>query len=243
MRSDAFVNTRVVPRLRQETRERASGPGRFALVPLLVMGLFLAVFAARSLAQAPEELKVQGYVSDLAGVLSSSGREQLTELCSEVDQKAQAQIAVVTVKSLGGRTIEDYSIGLATRLGIGPKSTNRGVLVLLAVEDRRYRIEVGYGLEAILPDGKVGGFGREAVPYLRQNDYDSAMLLMTRRVADVIGKRSDGRASDCVCLGRVLSLQRPQHLVIFNPFAHGLITDGAEHRFAGTVGIHDERVP
>lgn len=125
-------------------------------------------------------------MGDFAGVLSASSRDQLTALCTEVEQKTQAQIAVVTVKSLGGRTIEDYSIELATRLGIGPKSTNRGVLILLAVDDHRYRIEVGYGLEAILPDGKVGGFGREAVPYLRANDYDSALLLMTRRVADVI---------------------------------------------------------
>ena len=54
------------------------------------------------------------------------------------------------------------------------------------MDDRRYRIEVGYGLEPILPDGKVGGFGREAVPFLKQGDYSAAVLLMARRVADVI---------------------------------------------------------
>ena len=127
-----------------------------------------------------------GYVTDIGGVLSQQAREKLTALCTELDQKTQAQIAVVTVKSLESRTVEDYSIDLATRLGIGPKSANRGVLILLAVGDRRYRIVVGYGLEAILPDGKVGGFGREAVPYLRAGDYDAALLLMTRRVAEVI---------------------------------------------------------
>ena len=90
------------------------------------------------------------------------------------------------MKSLEGRAIEDYSIDLATRLGVGPKASNRGVLILVAVDDHQYRTEVGYGLEAILPDGKVGGFGREAVPYFRNNDYDSALLLITRRIADVI---------------------------------------------------------
>lgn len=131
-------------------------------------------------------MKASGYVTDLAGALSEPVREQLASLCTEVDQKTQAQIAVVVVKSLEGRPIEDYSIDLATRLGIGPKSSSRGVLILLAVADHRYRIEVGYGLEAILPDGKVGGIGREAVPYLRANNYDAALLLMTQRVADVI---------------------------------------------------------
>jgi len=62
------------------------------------------------------------------------------------------------------------------------------VLILIAPNDRKYRIEVGYGLEAILPDGKVGGFGREAVPLLRQNDYSDAALLLTRRIAAVIAQ-------------------------------------------------------
>jgi uncharacterized protein len=123
---------------------------------------------------------------DTAGVLSQSARDQLTALCTEVDQKAQAQIAVVTVKSLDGRPIEDYSVDLATRLGIGPKKSDRGVLILVSTGDHKYWTSVGYGLEPILPDGKVGSFGREAVPYFRDGNYDAALLLLTRRVADVI---------------------------------------------------------
>ena len=123
---------------------------------------------------------------DLAGVLSQSARDQLTALCTELDQKTQAQIAVVTVKSLDGRPIEDYSIDLATRLGIGPKKSDRGVMILFAIDDHRDRVEVGYGLEPVLPDGKTGSFLREIVPYLRSGDYNAAILLVTRRVADVI---------------------------------------------------------
>jgi uncharacterized protein len=152
---------------------------------LLVVVLFqLSVWSAQ--AQSAEQLKVNGYVSDFADVLRPPTKQQLEALCTELDQRTQAQIAVVTIKSLDGKPIEEYSIDLATRLGIGPKQSNRGVLILMAVADRRYRIEVGYGLEDILPDGKVGGIGREAVPYLRQGDYDGALLLMTRRVAEVI---------------------------------------------------------
>lgn len=158
------------------------------LALLAILGAF-AIAAPRAHAQSVDQVAAQakqGYVTDIAGVLSQSAKDQLTALCTEVDQKAQAQIAVVTVKSLEGQSVTDYSFDLASRLGIGPKSTNRGVLIFVAPNERKYWTQVAYGLEPILPDGKVGGFGREAVPYLRENNYDAAVLLMTRRVADVI---------------------------------------------------------
>lgn len=137
-------------------------------------------------AEKTDQLKPQGYVNDFAGVLSASAKAQLTALCTEVDQKAHAQIAVVTVKSLDGQPVEDFTLDLATKWGVGPKQYASGVMILIASEDRKSRVEVGYGLEPILPDGKVGGFLREGVPFLRENDYDRALLLVTRRVADVI---------------------------------------------------------
>jgi uncharacterized protein len=152
----------------------------------LLLLLLLCVPAAR--AEQVKNLKPQGYVNDFAGVLSAPTKDKLTALCAEVDQKTRAQIAIVTVSSLEGEPIEQYSIDLATAWGIGPRQKDRGVLILLAPNDRKYRIEVGYGLEGILPDGKVGGFGREAVPFLRQNDYSGAVLLMTERVAQVIAE-------------------------------------------------------
>jgi uncharacterized protein len=150
--------------------------------------LFAASLVAASTAagQTPQKIKPTGYVLDYAEVLSPPARNQLSNLCAEVEKLTQAQIAVVTVKSLDGRTIEDYSMDLATQLGVGPKASDRGVLILLAVEDRQYRIEVGYGLESILPDGKVGSFGREAAPLLGEKNYDQAILLLTRRIADTI---------------------------------------------------------
>ena len=151
--------------------------------PLLFL-LVLCVPAAK--AEQIKNLKPQGYVNDFAGVLSAQAKDKLTAICGEVNQKTKAQIAIVTVSSLEGEPIEQYSIDLATEWGIGPKQKDRGVLVLVAPNDRKYRIEVGYGLEGILPDGKVGGFGREAVPFLRQNDYSGAVLLMSERVAQVI---------------------------------------------------------
>jgi len=163
-------------------------PFRYAksvIRPLLFL-LVLCVPPVR--AEQIKNLKPQGYVNDFAGVLNAPAKDKLTALCAEVDQKAKAQIAVVTVSSLEGEPVEQYSIDLATQWGVGPKQSARGVLILVAPNDRKYRVEVGYGLEPILPDGKVGGFGREAVPFLRQNDYSGAVLLITQRVAGVIAE-------------------------------------------------------
>ena len=149
----------------------------------------LALFlAAGARAEKPQDLQPQGYVNDFAGVINPKTQQELNALCTEVDQKAQAQIAVVTVKSLGGEPIDNFSIDLATHWGIGPKQKDRGVMILLAPNDRQYRFEVGYGLEPILPDGLVGDFGRQARPLLRAGNYSGALLLMTRRVAGVIAK-------------------------------------------------------
>jgi uncharacterized protein len=140
------------------------------------------------LAEPVSQLRPTDYVNDFAHVLDPSTIAQLDNICQQLDQKAHAQVAVVTVNSLDGSDIESYAVALYKQWGIGSKATDHGVLVLLAVQDRKYRIEVGYGLEPILPDGKVGGFGREAVPLLKQNNYSGAVLLMTSRVADVIAQ-------------------------------------------------------
>lgn len=153
--------------------------------------LFLLAFvcsAPQVYSEQVKNLKPQGYVNDFAGVLSAQAKEKLTALCAEVDQKTKAQIAVVTVSSLEGEDVERYSFDLATQWGVGPKQQARGILILVAPNEHKYWTQVGYGLEAILPDGKVGGFGREAVPLLRQNDYSGAVLLMTERVAAVIAE-------------------------------------------------------
>jgi len=134
------------------------------------------------------QLNPSNYVNDFAGVLDPATVARLNNLCRQVDEKAHAQIAVATVKSTDGQDIVSYAVALYQKWGIGKKGQDRGVLILLATQDHKYWITVGYGLEPILPDGKVGGFGREAVPLLRSGDYAGAVTLMTSRVAEVIAK-------------------------------------------------------
>jgi uncharacterized protein len=152
---------------------------------LVAVALFISLPVC---AEPISQLHPTGYVNDFAHVLDPSTVAQLENICRQIDRKAHAQIAVVTINSLDGADIESYSVDLFKKWGIGYKSTDRGVLILLAVKDHRYRVEVGYGLEPILPDGKVGGFGRETVPLLRQNDYNGALLLLVSRIANVIAQ-------------------------------------------------------
>jgi uncharacterized protein len=133
-------------------------------------------------------LRPSNYVNDFAGVLDASTQVSLNALCQQVEQKAQAQIAVVTVKSVDGQDVVTYAVALYQKWGIGAKGKDRGVLILLATDDRKYWTAVGYGLEGILPDGKVGGFGRDIVPLLRSGNYAAAVTSITARVAAVIAQ-------------------------------------------------------
>ncbi len=151
-----------------------------------VTSALVLVLAAQ--AEPVARLKATDYVNDFAQVLDQNSIAQMDDICRQIDEKAHAQIAVVTVRSLDGSDIESYAVDLFHQWGVGSKSTNRGVLILYAINDHRARIEVGYGLEPILPDGKVGGFQREAVPLMQSGNYSQALLLVTTRVADVIAQ-------------------------------------------------------
>jgi uncharacterized protein len=158
-------------------------PIRIKLGLLAVLLVALGGFAS---AEKIADIRPQGYVTDLAGVIDPGTKAKLEMLCAEVQQKTGAQIAVVTVNSLDGESKEDYSADLYKQLGVGSKQDNRGVLLLVAPKERQYRIEVGYGLEPVINDARAGDIGREMVPALRQQDYSGAILLATTRIAQLI---------------------------------------------------------
>src|SRR5271169_1098858 len=154
---------------------------------------WLGVAAALLLALAAHaepvaQLKYTDYVNDFAHVLDTNTIAQMDEICRQIDQKAHAQIAVVTIHTLDGSDIESYAVDLFHKWGVGSKSKDTGVLILYAIDDHRARIEVGYGLEPILTDGKVTSFQREAIPLMRSGNYSQALLLVTTRVANVIAQ-------------------------------------------------------
>ena len=154
---------------------------RTALLPCLL--LFSANFGA---AEDIKKLHPTGYVSDLAGVIRPEAKTRLEALCTELEQKTGAQMAIVTVQSLEGESVENYGVDLFKQLGVGSKKDNRGVMLLVAPNERKYRIEVGYGLEPVINDARAGDAGRAMVPFLRANDYGTAIVVASRQLAKYI---------------------------------------------------------
>ncbi|SNS83768.1 uncharacterized protein SAMN05421770_102518 [Granulicella rosea] len=126
------------------------------------------------------------YIDDYAGVLSPGGRQQAEAMCTRLHLLTKAQVIVVTVKTLEGVSVDQFANKLFHQWKIGESKTDRGVLLLFAIDDHKRRIEVGYGLEGILNDAKVGDIGREMVPALRAEHYDEAINLGVRDVAEAI---------------------------------------------------------
>src|SRR6059058_2182626 len=155
--------------------------------------LFSASFGA---ADDIKKIHTTGYVSDLAGVISPSAKSQLEALCAEVEQKTGAQMAIVTIPSLESESVENYAVDLFKQLAVGSKKDNRGVLLLVAPHEHKYRIEVGYGLEPVINDARAGDAGRAMVPYLRQGDYGKATEIaawqLARHIADDAGVTLSG---------------------------------------------------
>ena len=129
----------------------------------------------------------QGWVSDFAGILSEDTRAQISGLIDDVKRSTGAEIAVVTVSSLDGMTVEEYAVRLFEKWGIGTKEEDNGVLFLVAPNERKVRIEVGYGLEPVITDGRAGEIIRETIlPFFRADDYDQGILQGSRQIAALI---------------------------------------------------------
>lgn len=144
-----------------------------AVVFILLFVLFTG-FSALA-AGIPEHTR-DFYVNDFAGVLSDETSALILGTGAAMAEKTGAQIVVVTVDSLNGDSIEEYALSLLRTWGIGDEKKNNGVLLLVAVNDRKSRIEVGYGLEGCLPDGKTGRIQDDyMLPYFREEDYDAGV--------------------------------------------------------------------
>ncbi|MEK6813017.1 MAG: TPM domain-containing protein [Nanoarchaeota archaeon] len=131
------------------------------------------------------------WVVDEAAVLSAATETTLRALFQEVEKNTTAQMAVVTVQNLEGEPIEEYALSLAHNR-LGNREKDNGLLLIIALEEREYRIEVGYGLEGVLNDAKVGRIAREhLVPYLQTENYDEGVLKTSFVLADVILGQSD----------------------------------------------------
>ncbi len=139
---------------------------------------------------APEFPQLTGRVVDQAGLLDAGTRASLTDKLEALEKQTTDQLVVVTLKSLKGETIETYGYQLGRHWGIGQKEKNNGALLIVAVEERKVRIEVGYGLEGVLTDALTKLIIDSAiVPRFRAGDFPGGI---TAGTTDLITALTDG---------------------------------------------------
>ncbi len=144
---------------------------KFIILLVLIIMIFISTPAYGIVSKTSEF-----YVNDSANLLSSDTENYIINMNKALEEKTGAQIVVVTVKNLEGMSIEEYATELFREYGIGDKEKNNGVLLLCALEERQFRIEVGYGLEGVLTDGKTGRIQDEyIIPYLQSNNFNDGI--------------------------------------------------------------------
>jgi uncharacterized protein len=167
-------------------------PAVFLIIWILIFNAAVVVNAIEIPVPPPDP------VVDLAGIIDDSIKSKLNGYLRELEHKTTAQVAVLTIKSLEGQSLEDFSITIAhDKWKLGQRGKDNGVLMLISLAEKKYRIEVGYGLEGILPDSLVGGIGRQyLVPYFRKGDYSSgiyaAALIIANEIAGDAGVKISG---------------------------------------------------
>lgn len=160
-----------------------------------IVAFFFIVTALTSLpmpASAAEGITLpayKGYVNDFARILNTRTTEEINAVCRQVADKTTAQIAIVTINTTRPLTIEEYAVELFERWGIGLKDKDNGVLILASVNERRVRVEVGYGLEGALPDAVCSQVIYQVIlPAFKNNDYNKGFLSGTIAIAQLIAK-------------------------------------------------------
>jgi uncharacterized protein len=153
-------------------------PHRSCVLLALLLPLAVAALSAESLSSIPNPRTRDGtWVTDMPRALRAETVAQLNTTIGELERTNGAELAVVVVSSLDGLSVEEAAVRLFELWGIGKKGQDNGLLLLWSTGDRRVRVEVGYGLEGALPDGKVGAIlDTYVIPKFKAGDFDQGIL-------------------------------------------------------------------
>jgi len=151
----------------------------------LVLSLVLLATAAQ--AADPQYPDHTGYVNDYAGVLDQGVANKLEELCRTLEKKTSAELAVAIVRSVAPLDSKEYAVKLFEKWKIGKQGKDNGILLLLAMDERRVEIEVGYGLEGVINDAKAGEIlDRYVVPAFKQGEFGDGLYNGAAAIAQQI---------------------------------------------------------
>jgi len=158
---------------------------------LLAVVLLLPVAGARVKYAPPDLPRPESYVDERARVIDAEHERTLNGVLQELEQRTGMQYIILTIPSTGGLPIEQFTIELLDKWKLGQRGKDNGLLFTLASKDRRYRFDVGYGLEGFVTDSFVGQVGREVlVPYLKNDRYGEGIYQANLRVAQYIASRA-----------------------------------------------------
>jgi len=161
--------------------------GVLSLTAAAVLTIGAAGFAKEN--RFPDPL---GYVSDFANVVDPATEQQIASICRELDEKVGAQVGVASFPDMGGDEIDGFTTRLFEQWMPGQKGVNNGILMVNAIAERQIRIEIGYGLEPIIPDAVAGRVRREVMtPLLAQGKYGAAYLAGVAALAQIIAKNEN----------------------------------------------------
>jgi len=153
---------------------------------------FLVFLLFVSIGHAQEIPTLKKYVNDYADVLSTSDESRIDSLCAEIEKNWTVEIAVLTVNTTQPMTIEEYAVKAFEKNGIGKKDKDNGLLIVAAIQDRKWRFEVGYGLEPIINDAKAGRIGRAYLTtYFKEGDYANGLYYAVDAVNKIIQNSGD----------------------------------------------------
>ena len=184
-----------------------------------------------------QSLRPSADVNDYAGILTPEQKENLEARCKALRQKTGAQFTVVTVKSLEGGQIDDFANKLFVRWGIGEKGKNNGILLLVALQDRKARVEVGYGLEPILPDALAGRvLDQQLFPAFKQQRYFEGLNGAVNRICEIVERGQPATAADRRGAGQ----RGFGEMMLFGGFLSLFVAIGA---FIVGLGIRTRKVP
>jgi len=164
----------------------------------LFVGIFLGLFFAGRILAA-EFPQPTGYVNDFGEIFSVEFQQELEQELANFEKETTAEISVVAIKSLGSETIESYAVRLFEQWGIGKKKEDNGVLLLISSDDREMRIEVGYGLEPVITDGRAGRIIREQLrPSFKEENYEEGVKLAIAQLKEYIISGEPPQAGELV---------------------------------------------
>jgi len=164
---------------------------------LSVLVLLFAMLATLSVARCAEIPYLTGRVNDNAQILSENSRQLLSEKLKEHEDRTTNQVVILTIPSLQGESIEDYSNKVFIEWGLGQKDKDNGILIVVVPDERKMRIEVGYGLEARMTDLLAGRIIREVMtPRFREGDYDGGLTEGALAVISVLEGQELAEAAD-----------------------------------------------